>query len=123
VNFLFGKEWFVGRNNMLGVNGRYNFFGGERITPVLEQASIDDKRIRYDYEHVFEDQKPVVHHFNITITYRKNKEKYSSVWALQVLNLLGSKDYYSPDYNLKTNSIEENAVRVIVPIISYKIEF
>ncbi len=126
MNFLFGKEWLVGKNsknNMLGINGRYNIFGGERMHPILRQESINNKEIIYDYSNAFEDQKPVVHHLNFSVSYRKNKENYTSIWSLQVLNLLGSKEYHSPDFNFKTNTIDEDAVRVIVPIISYKIEF
>ncbi|MFC2137758.1 secretin and TonB N-terminal domain-containing protein [Bacteroidota bacterium] len=126
LNFLFGKEWKVGKtnkNNMLGVNGRYNIFGGERTIPVLEQKSIENKTIIYNYSRAFEEQKPLVHHLNLTVTFRKNKANHSSIWALQVLNLLGSKDYYPPTYNYKHNRIDEEALTVMQPVISYKIEF
>jgi len=126
MNILFGKEWLVGKkskNNMFGINGRYNILGGERIHPLLEQESINNKQIVYDYQRVFEEQKPTTHHLNLSLTYRKNKQNYTSIWSLQILNLLGTKDHYSPNYNFKTNSVEEDAARVVVPILSYKIEF
>ena len=71
----------------------------------------------------FEDQKPNVYHLNTTITYRINKKNHSSIWALQVMNALGSKEFYNYAYNFKTGKIDRDENTVVVPSISYKIEF
>jgi len=134
-NLLFGKEWVLGpsNNKILGVNGRLNILGGQRITPVNQELTYQSGQIVYDHSRVFEDQKPLVHHLNASVTYRINKKKHSSVWSLQVLNLLGTEEFYGYDYNYRTETIEnynyrtetieKDAVVVIVPSISYKIEF
>lgn len=125
VNILFGKEWVFGpnKNKILGVNGRLNFLGGQRITPVDEELSHQNKYIVYDYSRPFEDQKPPVYHVNTSISWRTNKKNHSSIWSLQVLNLLGSKEFYGYRYNYRTNTIEEDSQAVVVPSLSYKIEF
>jgi len=124
-NVLFGKEWVLGanKNRILGINGRLNVLGGQRITPVDEGLSYRYGEIIYDYSRAFEAQKPVVYHLNASINYRINKKKYSSIWSLQVMNLLGSEEHYGYRYNYRTDAIEEDAVAVVVPNISYKIEF
>jgi hypothetical protein len=125
VNLLFGKEWVFGSNNnkILGVNGRINFLGGQRITPVDEELSHQNKYIVYDYSRPFEEEKPAVYHVNTSVSWRINKKNHSSIWSLQVLNLLGSKEFYGYKYNYRTNTIEEDSQAVVVPSLSYKIEF
>ncbi len=124
-NLLFGKEWVLGssRNKILGVNGRLNILGGQRITPVNRELSYQTAQIVYDHSRVFEEQKPMVHHLNASVVYRINKKKHSSIWSLQVMNILGTEEFYGYNYNYRTETIEKKAVVVIVPSISYKIEF
>ncbi len=125
VNLLVGKEWVLGRkqNKILGINGRLNVLGGQRMTPVDYNLSEDYRQIVYDYSRVFEDQKPMVYHVNASLTYRINKKNHASTWSLQVLNLLGSEEFYGYQYNYRENSVDESTVAVIVPSISYRIEF
>lgn len=124
-NILFGKEWALGssKNKILGVNGRLNIMGGQRITPVDETLSHLKKEIVYDYSRIFEDQKPTIYHLNASVVYRINKPNHASIWTLQVLNALGTGEFYGYGYNYRTNTIEKDAVVVVVPSISYKIEF
>ena len=84
----------------------------------------------YQYRDIFYDESkpysvrtPMEYYVDLTLTYRKNKKAYSSVWAFQFKNLLFSKVYYGYDYNLKTNLIEEDLRYIVVPSISWKIEF
>jgi hypothetical protein len=39
------------------------------------------------------------------------------------MNLLGAEEHYGYRYNYRSDAIEEDAVAVVVPSISYKIEF
>ena len=125
VNLLVGKEWVLGRkqNKILGINGRLNFLGGQRMTPVDYNLSEDYRQVVYDYSRAWEDQKPVVYHVNASLTYRINKKNHASTWSLQVLNLLGSEEFYGYQYNYRENSVDESTVAVIVPSIAYRIEF
>jgi len=125
INILGGKEWQVGRNknNILSINGRYSFWGGDRISPVDAANSIIGKQIVYDENMAFANRKPATHYLAMTIMFRKNKPKYSSIWSLQFLNMLGSKEMYGYKINLKNNSIVPDQDVLMVPDISYKIEF
>lgn len=125
VNLLFGKEWTLGakQNKILGINGRLNLLGGQRMTPVDMELSNQYGDIVYDYSNDFGDQKPMVYHLNASVNLRINKKKHASIWSLQVMNLLGTEEYYGYEYNYRTGTIDKGTVRVIVPIISYKIEF
>ncbi|RPH26076.1 MAG: TonB-dependent receptor [Bacteroidales bacterium] len=123
VNVLVGKEFFLSRNRILGVNARLNYMGGERLSPVLYAQSLQRKDVVYDDSRAFEDQNQPMYNLDITITYRANKKRYSGVWALQIKNVLGSPmdDGYS--YNYRTKKIESDQTVIILPVLSYKVEF
>ncbi|MGE0078406.1 MAG: carboxypeptidase-like regulatory domain-containing protein [Bacteroidales bacterium] len=122
-NLLFGKEFFLSKNRVLGVNARLNFMGGERYSPVNYEQSMFDKQIVYDETRAFEKQSPTVYNMDITITYRSNKSRYSGVWALQVKNILGAPMQQGYDYNYRTKKIEKSESVMILPVLSYKVEF
>ena len=123
ANILFGKEINLRNNKLLGLNGRFSYIGGDRISPVLMAESIQDKTVYYDETKAFEIKTPAIEYLDLTMTYRINKPGHSSVWALQIKNVLGSKNYEGYAYYYKTGTIENNGYAVILPVLSYKIEF
>lgn len=125
ANILVGKEFYLGKSksNILGINGRLNIIGGERISPILRGESIEAERAIYDGNRAFEDQEAYSNYLDLTLTYRINRKRYASLWALQIKNILGAPLNEGYEYNYKTNQIEEIKSVVILPVISYKIEF
>ena len=125
INVLYGKEWIIGKQNnkVLGVNVRMNYFGGKRTTPVNDLESDLAQDVVYEYSQLFEDREPDKLHVNATINYRINKKHHSSIWSLQMINLLMVKENYGLYYNYKTQQVERWEFAVSVPNISYKIEF
>lgn len=125
-NVLAGKEWAVGRNNKnnsIGINGKFSVIGGDRVTPVDYDASYAAKDIIYDYSRAFEDQNPTSLYAHFTINYRKNKAKHASIWSFQILNALGSPEYFGYRYNYIEDSIDLDEQTIVIPNISYKIVF
>ena len=47
----------------------------------------------------------------------------SSVWSLQVLNSSNTKEFDGDIFNSQTQTIEKDYVGIIIPNLSYKIEF
>ncbi|PKN96657.1 MAG: TonB-dependent receptor, partial [Chloroflexi bacterium HGW-Chloroflexi-5] len=122
-NVLFGKEFFTKNNRVLGLNIRMNYMGGERVSPVLMQESILAKTVIYDESKAFEDQLGATYYLDLSVTWRANKKKYSGVWALQIKNMLGSPMHEGYDYYYKTQTIQPVETVVVLPTLSYKIEF
>ncbi len=126
-NLLVGKEWAVGKNkdNILGANIRLNYLGGNRKDAIDEQASLIEKEVVYGetgseaFDKKFQDI-PV---FSFTVSYRTNEPKYSSVWSLQILNLTSAQEYSNDFYSLKTGKVNTNYEGIMVPNLSYRIEF
>ena len=96
-----GKEWYLNKNNILSANLRLNYLGGNRIEAIDTEASNQQHEVVYgecDGEISFSESHAALPVVSLTLSYRKNKAKYSSVWSLQVLNLTGSEEYANDYY-------------------------
>lgn len=125
-NVMAGKEWHTTKNNIIGANIRVNYLGGNRIEPIDVEASEQQRDVVYgetDGKIAFSESHDALPVVSFTISYRKNKPKYSSVWSFQVLNANGSEEYAKDFYNLQTNEIDTKYDGLVIPNISYKIEF
>jgi hypothetical protein len=127
INGLIGKEWMLGRNkqNVLSINLKLTLQGGERYSPVDEQATIDhpDKMVQYDETKAFSKQLSPMFLTNYTISYKMNKKKVSHEFAIKGINATGYKEFYGHDYNIKNNTIEINRGSTVLTNISYKLQF
>lgn len=128
INALAGKEWQVGKddNNLLSANIRLNYMGGNRREAINKAASLAAKEVIYEetpgnkaFDEQFDDQ-PIV---SFTMSYRINKATHASVWSLQVLNALSVEEYERDFYNLKTGLMDTRYSGIMIPELSYKIEF
>jgi len=121
ANCLFGKEFFLQKERILGLNGRLNIMGGNRYSP--SKADPENKDVIFDETKAFQKQYPPTIYLDLSITYRINKSKYSSVWALQVKNILRTPSRNGFYYNYQTGKVDEYDIRLMLPSLSYKIEF
>ncbi len=124
-NFLTGKEWMVGRNeqNVFDVNLRLSYQGGDRYTPVDNGASIAKQDVVYNETVAFSRQFSPAFLGHFTVSYRINRKNISHEFAVKVLNATNYKDFYGYRYNFKTGGVDENREAIMIPNISYKIEF
>jgi len=60
---------------------------------------------------------------SVALNYRINKKNHTSIWSLQMANLLLDKENYGLYYNYKTKQVEPWEFAVPIPNLSYKIEF
>lgn len=127
LNGLIGKEWMMGRNkqNVLSVNLKLTVQGGDRYSPIDQQATMSDpdKEVKYDETKAFSKQLAAMFLTNYSISYKINRKKLSHEFAIQGVNATGYKEYYGHEYNTKTNSIEPNRGATVLTNVSYKIQF
>jgi len=124
TNALVGRE-FAYQNNrkVLGVNTRLNVVGGERVTPILEEKSAEQELVFFDESQAFSNQLATTVYAHLSVTYRINRSAHSSIWALQVKNLLGQAMPEGYNYNYKSRRVELDKSVIVIPALSYKIEF
>ncbi|UJH66404.1 TonB-dependent receptor [Allomuricauda sp. SCSIO 65647] len=128
LNAVFGKEWQVGknRNNTFGANFRLNYLGGNRIEAIDSEASIMSQDVVYGEtgnQISFSEKHKDLPIGSFTLTYRKNRPSHSSVWSLQVLNAGATEEFQTDVFNTNTQNIERKFSGIVIPNISYKIEF
>ncbi len=128
LNALIGKEWQMGKNNnnLFSANFRLNYLGGSRKESIDQPNSLIQQEVIYGETNgnlSFAEKHPDTPIFSFTISYRKNKPKHSSIWSLQVLNSNGAEEFDTDFYNLKTNTVEQKYSQIMIPNLSYKIEF
>jgi hypothetical protein len=124
-NFLVGKEWQTGKlkQNTFGLNTRFTYQGGNRYSPVDEAASLLIKDVVYDETRAFSKQSDPILNASFTVSYKVNKKSVSHEFALKVLNATGQPDFYGYHYNLLKHSIDKDLATVVLPNLSYKIQF
>ena len=124
LNALFGKEFYFANNRkVLDVNARVSVTGGERYSPILESQSVTQRRVIYDESRAFSEQFSTLTYADLTVNYRINHRKSSSVFSFQMKNVLGAPIYIDHNYNYQTGAIELSKATLVIPNISYKIEF
>jgi hypothetical protein len=124
-NFLSGKEWLLGRNrqNIFGANIRLSYQGGDRYSPLDVKASEESEAVVYLEQQAFSKQYPPALLCHFTLSYKMNKRQLSHEFALKVINATLNQEYLGHQYNLKTHQLSLDSEVVVVPNISYKIEF
>jgi len=124
-NLLGGKEWKTGKtkNNIFGLNGRLTYMGGDRLTPLLESESIQQGEIVYDYSKAYSKKEKNAAILSFSISYRVNKQNHAGIWSFHLLNALGNQEFRGYEISNKTGLPEKKFDRIVVPNLSYKIEF
>ncbi|RPI16140.1 MAG: TonB-dependent receptor [Ignavibacteriae bacterium] len=122
-NFLFGREFIIGKNNLLGINIRTNIAGGEYYIPIDLQQSIQLKREILDNNRIYTERLPNIYYIDLGLTYRMNWDKMSGVFTLQAKNILNRKTVSGYSYNDFNQKIEELKSLGILPMIGFKLEF
>ncbi len=125
INALFGKEWYLSsaRQHVLSLNTRFTYQGGNRYSPVDVAASVQARDVVFDNTQAFANQAAPGLNVHFTASYKINKKKLSHEISLKILNLTGRPDFYGYKYNFRDNTIDQDLASVVIPNLSYKIEF
>lgn len=122
-NLLFGKEFNVTKNNILGINLKTSYTGGEYYIPIDLASSIAQSREVLNESKIYTERLPDFFYLDLTLTYKMNYRKYTGTFAVQIKNLLNQKPDAGYEYNPFLKTIESQINLGIVPMISYKLEF
>lgn len=127
VNALAGKEFTFGKagNRTLGLNVKLTCQGGDRYTPVDEEATMADpfKKTVYDETLAYSRQFSPALLFNYTVSYRVSGKRLSREIAVKALNATGYKEYFGHEYNIKTGCIEPRRLKNSMINVIYRLEF
>ena len=124
-NALGGKEWRVGRSkqNTLNLNLKLSYQGGDRYSPINEAASLLAQDAIYDESKAYSKQLDPALTGSFTFAYKINRKKLAHEFAVKIVNITGYKEYNGHVFNYKKDLVEKDENSVVMPNISYKIQF
>ncbi|MGD0711556.1 MAG: TonB-dependent receptor [Bacteroidales bacterium] len=124
-NALAGKEFKTGKdkNNIFNINTRIIWKGGNRLTPIDMEKSINENQTVFIEDEAFQLKGPDYFRIDLQISYRKNRPKCSWIVSLDFENVTNRLNVYDEYFDTKTKQIEKNYNLGILPILNFKIEF
>ncbi len=123
ANFLIGREWLLKEKNLFSANLKYTFLGGNRMHPIDKSLSLASREIIEDFSAPYSVKNPNSHVVSLTFSYRINRKKSTRLWSLQIINALAAKEQLGYQYNFNEHRLDRNTDEIILPNLSYKIEF
>jgi len=125
LNFLIGKEWYKGKNkqNVLGLNVRFSYQGGDHYTPIDQTKSIAQSEVVYQHSNAFSKQLSPAFVTHFTASYKLNRNKFSQEIAFKIINATQYEEFMGFAYNYKNQKVEEQREAIFIPNLSWKIEF
>jgi hypothetical protein len=122
-NLLGGKEWKVRKNNILGLNGKIAWMGGNRFTPPDQEQSATNEMVVLDDSRAFEWQESNKLFVDIAFSYRVNKNNKAHIFGLQAKNALMQNEMFGWAYDFEQHKVVEHGITMVYPYFSYKLEF
>ena len=125
LNLLGGKEWLLKKqkNNMLGLNGKFTFYKGNRYTPIDLAASIqagDERQVPNSH---FSEHVPPYIRFDVGISYKINHRNITHSFLFDIQNVFNRKNVFSRDYRDGDQEIIDEVQNGIIPFITYRLQF
>ncbi len=120
-----GKEWKVGKDsrNVLGVNIKNVWVGGQWDTPVDLQASrAAGKEVRLENE-AFTIKLKDFYKLDVGFKYKINKANRTATWSLDFMNATNHENIGGVYYDVFHNEVRNWTMMPLVPVLSYKLDF
>ena len=124
-NALAGKEWALStkKNKILGVNARFLYRGGMRYQGVDIAASNLAGHVVYYKDENYTQITSDVYNINIGVNFKCNLHKYSWLVSLDLNNLTNQKNIIKMKYEPYTGSVKYTYDLLLLPILSFKLNF
>lgn len=127
-NTLFTKEWFLKNRNTIAIGGKMTTAGGRRYGPVDVTASAHDKEVVWVDASRNSLQFDPYFRADIRINYKINRPRVTHEIALDLINILGTKNIlkltYAPDdANPSASPVREEYQLGFLPLFYYRVDF
>jgi outer membrane receptor protein involved in Fe transport len=125
ANALGGREFKVGRekNNLIGLNLRLLWAGGNRYTPVDLEASRAAGYGVVIEDRAWAEQGPAYFRLDLRASYRKNAPHASHIISLDIQNASNNQNIFGRFYDRSSQQIETAYQTSLVPFLNYRVEF
>lgn len=122
-NVLAGKEWKVGKNNVLSLNLKGTYAGGTRNIPYDIPASQTEMRGVLDYDNAYQERLPDYKRLDLRIGFKMNGKRVTQEWALDIRNVMNTQNLLTRQYDPSTGSVKNLYQIGIFPVPLYRLQF
>ncbi len=125
TNLLGGKEWVVGNRskNIFGLNGKFNYVGGLRTSPILEEESRLTGTTVRDGLRFNDIRRPAYYRLDLGISYKINAKSATHTFSADLQNVTNRKNVAGRFYNPINGEFVTARQNGLIPFINYRIEF
>jgi hypothetical protein len=128
-NLLGGKEFKLGSRRRgsgsirkIVVDGKINWAGGQRYTPINLEASAAAGSTVYDEENAYASQLPDYFRMDLRVAFKWTGKRSSQELALDIRNLTNRENPFYIKYNVETGDLKTQGFG-LTPDLLYRITF
>ena len=120
-----GKDFRVGKNgkHLIGVNAKFFYAGGRRITPIDLDASIAAGEQVRDESRQFEGRVADYLRLDMRVRFKHNLKKVAWEVSLDIQNVTNRLNEINRRYDPASESIVKRYQQGIIPVIRFRVEF
>jgi hypothetical protein len=123
LNVLAGKEWKIGKNNILSASGKITYAGGRRYVPIDEAASLANGYEVQIEDRSYENRLKDFFRADIRIGYKTNSKRVSQEYGLDIQNITNRQNIFTQQFNPQTGKVENLYQIGLFPVPFYRIYF
>ncbi|MCB9185588.1 MAG: TonB-dependent receptor [Flavobacteriales bacterium] len=119
-----GKDFRVGKKgkHLIGLNAKFFYAGGRRITPIDLEASIAAGEEVNDNSRKFEDRVDDYYRLDIRLRFKHNLKKFAWEVSLDVQNVTNHLNEINRKYDPKTESVKKKYQQGMIPVLRFRFE-
>ena len=125
-SFTAGKEFKTRaafRGRILGVNIKAMYSGGLRETPIDLEASVQKGETVYDHHRPYTIKNKDYFRTDLKFSVKRNRTHSTVTWSLDLQNATNRKNIYGKYFDPLTGKTKIVYQTLIIPVLSYKIDF
>lgn len=123
TNILFGKEYSIGNNNLIGLNARFIYAGGNRFSPIDLEASIANQATVFTPGQVNGEKTDDYSRIDLSVKYAINRPKVTHEFLIEIQNLLDHRNEQGITFDRLNSRILTNLQTGVIPNINYRLSF
>ncbi len=123
LNALVGKEFKIGKKNILSFDLNLTTAGGKRYTPYDVEESIITGEEQYQENKDYTLQHKDYFRLDTRIAFKQEGKKFTQEWALDIQNITNQKNVFTQAIDVKTGDINTNYQLGLFPVFQYRILF
>lgn len=119
-----GKDFRVGKKgkHLIGVNTKFFYAGGRRITPIDLQASIAEGSEVRDNSRRFEGRVDDYYRLDLRVRFKHNLRKFAWEVSLDIQNVTNKLNEINRHYDPASETIRKKYQQGIIPVLRFRFE-